>query len=211
MRSCIMPEVGLPEEQPYGNLEDLLIFPRLIYAYLLLVSHALFGFRRASSQIPFARAACLSPQQGATAMPHSLPSRLKAILSDARTRADIDDYLESARQELGMDIAYLSEIVGKSLVFRAVRSPGIESIIQTSNSLDLRETYCKYVLDGSLPPMIVDTAAHQIAVDLPVTQIIPIRSHVSVPLTLADGSVFDMVCCLARDVRSDLPATRPST
>ncbi|MCQ0969536.1 hypothetical protein MLD63_03680 [Paracoccus sp. TK19116] len=143
-------------------------------------------------------------------MPHTLPSRLKAILADAETRADIDGFLEGARQELGMDIAYLSEIVDNYLVFRAVRSPGFESVIQTSNSLDLKETYCKYVLDGSLPPLIVDTATHQIAIDLPVTQMIPIRSHVSVPLTLVDGSVFGMVCCLARDVRADLPEDSPA-
>lgn len=116
----------------------------------------------------------------------------------------VGDALATVREKLGMEVAYLSEFVDSRAVFRAVCAPGLEAMIRPSQSMDLREVYCKHILDGGLPRLMPETSAHKIATDLPITQMIPIGSHVSVPVYRADGSVFGMFCCLSRSTRPEL-------
>lgn len=131
------------------------------------------------------------------------PSSLKALSS---RHSEIQLSLDSVRETLGMEVAYLSEFVAERAVFRAVSAPGLEAMISPSQSMDIREVYCKYILDGNLPSLMPDTSLHQIATDLPITQMIPIGSHLSVPVHRADGSVFGMFCFLSRHARPDLGA-----
>lgn len=126
------------------------------------------------------------------------------IAAHPADHAAIQATLDTLRQTLGMEVAYLSEFVQDRAVFRAVSAPGLEAMISPSQSMDLREVYCKHILDGGLPNLITDTGDHAIAVDLPITQMIPIGSHLSVPVHRADGSVFGMFCFLSRHPRPDL-------
>lgn len=116
----------------------------------------------------------------------------------------IGSALDMVREKLGMEVAYLSEFVAGRAVFRAVSAPGLEAMIQPSQSMDLREIYCKHILDGGLPRLMPDTSLHKIATELPITRMIPIASHVSVPVHRGDGSVFGMFCCLSRVTRPEL-------
>ncbi|MBM3606526.1 MAG: GAF domain-containing protein [Alphaproteobacteria bacterium] len=129
---------------------------------------------------------------------------LPIIAESPDQHAAIQHALDSVRETLGMEVAYLSEFVDERAVFRAVSAPGLEAMIQPSQSMDLREVYCKHILDGGLPRLMPDTSAHTIAVDLPITQMIPIGSHLSVPVHRPDGSVFGMFCFLSRHPRPDL-------
>lgn len=129
---------------------------------------------------------------------------LPAFATSPADHAVIRRALDTVRETLGMEIAYLSEFVAERAVFRAVSAPGLEAMIQPSQSMDLREVYCKHILDGGLPRLMVDTSAHPIAAQIPITQMIPIGSHLSVPVTREDGSVFGMFCFLSRHPRPDL-------
>ena len=129
---------------------------------------------------------------------------LPQIAADAARVSAIQTALETVRESLGMEVGYLSEFVEERAVFRAVSAPGLEALIQPSQSMDLREVYCKHILDGGLPRLMGDTSQHAIAVDLPITRMIPIGSHLSVPVHRADGSVFGMFCFLSRTTRTDL-------
>ena len=128
-------------------------------------------------------------------------STLSATLDKS---AEVQRTLDTVRETLGMEVAYLSEFVEERAVFRAVSAPGLEAMIRPSQSMDLREVYCKHILDGGLPSLMTDTSQHEIATDLPITQMIPIGSHLSVPVRRADGSVFGMFCFLSRHARPDL-------
>lgn len=136
-------------------------------------------------------------------MPNRSPA-LSAISDRPADHAAIQQSLDTVRETLGMEVAYLSEFVDSRAVFRAVSAPGLEAMIQPSQSMDLREIYCKHILDGDLPRLMPDTSAHKIATDLPITQMIPIGSHLSVPVHRADGSIFGMFCFLSRQPRPDL-------
>ena len=129
-----------------------------------------------------------------------------AFFLDQPGRSMVDSTLDDVRESLGMEVAYLSEFQGNRAVFRAVSAPGLEAMIKPSDSMDLREVYCKHIIDGNLPQLMSDTSQHQIAVELPITQMIPIGSHLSVPVRRADGSVFGMFCFLSRSARPDLGA-----
>lgn len=136
-----------------------------------------------------------------------MPSRSPALSAIAKSPADhaaIQQSLDTVRETLGMEVAYLSEFVDSRSVFRAVSAPGLEAMIQPSQSMDLREVYCKHIIDGNLPRLIPDTSRHKIATDLPITQMIPIGCHLSVPVHRPDGSVFGMFCFLSRQPRPDL-------
>lgn len=109
----------------------------------------------------------------------------------------IDRMLQSVRQHLGMEVAYVSEFVNNDSVFRVVDAPGLEALIKPGDSRSLDDVYCRHILAGRLPELIPDTSAIPFAAAMPITQAVPIGAHVSVPLTLSDGSVFGMFCCLS--------------
>ena len=105
--------------------------------------------------------------------------------------------LETVRRHLGMDVAYLSEFVGDSLVFRAVNAPGCEGMIKPGDTRSLDEVFCRDIFAGRLPQLIPDTAAEPIAAAMPITQQMPIGSLVSIPIRKDDGSIYGMFCCLS--------------
>lgn len=129
---------------------------------------------------------------------------ISTLFANPKDGAAIQNTLDAVRKTLGMEVAYLSEFVEERAVFHAVSAPGLEAMIRPSQSMDLREVYCKHILDGGLPSLITDTSQHPIATDLPITQMIPIGSHLSVPVRRADGTVFGMFCFLSRHARPDL-------
>lgn len=109
----------------------------------------------------------------------------------------IQSALESIRQHLGMEIAYFSEFVDGRSVFRRVSAPGLEHLIKVGDSNALEDVYCQHILEGRLPELIPDTSDEPIAAVMPITQAVPIGSHVSIPIRLADGEPFGMFCCLS--------------
>lgn len=126
-----------------------------------------------------------------------LPFLLKA--DQAESLGDIIDIsLETVRDHFGMEIAYLSEFVDGRSIFRAVSAPGFEAIAYPGVSMDINEVYCQHILNGSLPKLMTDTYNYALAMDMPITRSLPIRSHVSVPIYYDDGSIYGMFCCLSR-------------
>jgi EAL domain-containing protein (putative c-di-GMP-specific phosphodiesterase class I) len=118
----------------------------------------------------------------------------------------VQEALNGVRTHLGMEVAYLSEIVGDELVFRAVDAPGLEDLVKAGDTRPLTETYCVHIRDGRLPELIPDTSEHPFAVELPVTDEVPIGAHVSVPIHRRDGSVYGMFCCLSPTANPSLNA-----
>lgn len=137
---------------------------------------------------------------------------LLACLDDGTVAAErsdvslIDRVLQSVRQHLGMEVAYVSEFVGNESVYRAVDAPGLEALIKPGDSRSLDDVYCRHILAGRLPELIPDTAAIPLAAAMPITQAVPIGAHVSVPLALSDGSVYGMFCCLSPSANRSLNA-----
>lgn len=108
--------------------------------------------------------------------------------------AAIDQILHAVRAHLGLDVAFISEFTGDERVFRHVDAAGW-SPIQPGDSIPMDVGYCKRVVEGSLPRLIPDTRTEPVAMALPETSSIPIGSHLSVPIRLADGRLYGTFCC----------------
>lgn len=104
--------------------------------------------------------------------------------------------LKAVRAHLGMEVAYVSEFMGDRTVFREVDAPGLEALIKVGDSQSLNDVYCRHILAGRLPSLMPDTSAVPFARALPITAGVPIGKHMSIPLRMADGTVYGMFCCL---------------
>ncbi|RYD49416.1 MAG: EAL domain-containing protein [Sphingomonadales bacterium] len=123
--------------------------------------------------------------------------------SEADARCMIQRALRAVRLHMGLQVAYVSEFVGAESVFRHVDAPGLEALIKAGDARSLDDVYCRHILAGRLPELIPDTSKEPLAMAMPITGAVPIGAHVSVPLRLADGSLYGMFCCLG-------PAADPS-
>lgn len=125
-------------------------------------------------------------------------------LGNAGGNEIIDRALDAIRKHLGMPIAYLSEFVGNDSVFRHVDAPGLEELISVGEKRSLDDVYCRHIVEGRLPELIPNTAKEPFAADLPITQLVPIGSHASIPILNDDGSVYGMFCCLSPEPNDSL-------
>lgn len=116
----------------------------------------------------------------------------------------IQNALDFVRSHLDMEVAYLSEFVGDTLVFRVVSAPGLEDRIGVGDGMPLDQVYCPYILSGRLPELIPDTTLEPFTQNIALTHALSIRSHVSVPIRRKDGSAYGMFCCMSREPRPTL-------
>lgn len=130
-------------------------------------------------------------------MPEHARKMVKALTSSGTSGDLVQDALEAIRKHLGMDVAYLSEFVNGRSVFRRVDAPGLEHLIKVGDSQSLEDVYCNHILEGRLPQLIPNTAKEPLARTMPITDAVPIGSHVSIPIRLADGTPYGMFCCLS--------------
>ena len=136
---------------------------------------------------------------------HSIAFATWAGTTDQRLRA-LSTYLTAVREALGMDVAFVAQLLGQQRVVKVVsRSPHSRSPIRVGQSDRLLDTYCMYVLQGRLPPVIRDirTAGHEAAL-LPITERLGIGCYLSAPVVLPDGRTFGTLCCFSRQARPDL-------
>lgn len=119
------------------------------------------------------------------------------LMDPARQGSSIQRALSSVRRHLGMEVAYVSRFENGLSVFREVDAPGLEALIKPGDSRPLEDVYCPHILAGRLPELIPDTAAEPICQAMPITRLVPIGAHVSIPIRLADGTPYGMFCCLS--------------
>jgi EAL domain-containing protein (putative c-di-GMP-specific phosphodiesterase class I) len=121
-----------------------------------------------------------------------------------KAHAGIKTALEAVRKHLNMEVAYLSEFVDGRSVFREVDAPGLEALIKPGDSRSLDDVYCRHILAGRLPELMPNTADYPLALSMPITQAVPIGSHLSVPVRLPDGRAYGMFCCLSPRANTSL-------
>lgn len=138
------------------------------------------------------------PRELAAALSKAV-ARWSGVASFEETSAPVTRALESIRRHLGMDVAFIAELSGATKTFRHVSAArGRRSLpLRAGLSTPIADGYCKKVIDGVLPGLIVDAAACPQARDIPETRSVPIGSHLSVPLVFADGVVYGTLCCFS--------------
>jgi PAS domain S-box-containing protein len=122
-------------------------------------------------------------------------------LADFAAEPTVRAALESVRQLLGMEVAYVSEIVGEKMVFRDLQGDGDSFGITGDLELPLEQTYCKRMLDGRIPNLIPDASADDRVASLPATRAANIGAFATVPLTRNDGSLYGTLCAASHNAR----------
>ena len=124
----------------------------------------------------------------------------------ASARENVQRALQMIRRHLNMDVAFISEFIGDWRYMHYVDAQRADAPIATGDQISLQDGYCRQIVEGRLPELIVDTADVPDALAIPATQAVPIGAHISVPLRLADGKLFGTFCCFNFAPRPDLHA-----
>ncbi|WP_213004328.1 sensor domain-containing phosphodiesterase [Paractinoplanes toevensis] len=102
----------------------------------------------------------------------------------------VAELLRTARESLGLGMAFLSRMDGTVQHLEVVESDlplpdGMTQVQETS--------FCQAIMDGELPPVIPDVTRFPAAMRLPAVEQ-GIRSFISVPVQLHDGTVYGTFC-----------------
>lgn len=130
------------------------------------------------------------------------PSGGELFTAEHVTSAGIDRALKVLRVQLGLDVAFVSQVHDGRRWFTHVDAGSEPAPIEVGGSDPVEESYCHYVIDGQIPELLIDPARHPVASRLPATEVVPVGTHLSVPVRLADGRVYGTCCSFSYDVRT---------
>ena len=105
----------------------------------------------------------------------------------------VAELLRTAKDALGLSVAFLSRMDGTTQHLEVVES-AIPFLFPEGARLKQETSFCQAILDGRLPAVIPDVRRHPEAMALPAARFPRLRSYVSVPVTLSDGSVYGTFC-----------------
>jgi GAF domain-containing protein len=124
-----------------------------------------------------------------------------AGLAELAVEPSVEVALRAAREMLGMEVAYVSEIVGDDLVLRELEGDGASFGIARELSMPTEHSYCRRMLDGRLPNLIPDVRADERTASLPITHLGKVGAFATVPLTFADGRLYGTLCAASHDAQ----------
>jgi GAF domain-containing protein len=116
-----------------------------------------------------------------------------------QTPESVERLLSTVREAMEMDVAFVSEFTEDRLVFRALEGDAESFGWREGESFPLDASYCKRVLDGSIPNVVPDAKSEELTRDLWVTREADIGSYVAVPVLLPDGRPFGTLCCASHE------------
>jgi EAL domain-containing protein (putative c-di-GMP-specific phosphodiesterase class I) len=121
------------------------------------------------------------------------------------TGAQVADLLKTARRSLGLSVAFLSRLDGTTQHLEVVEST-VPLLFRQGVRRPQATSLCQAILDGRLPHVIPNLRDFPEAMKLPAARMPRIRSFVSVPVVLSDGSLYGTFC--AAGLTSDNGLTR---
>jgi EAL domain-containing protein (putative c-di-GMP-specific phosphodiesterase class I) len=121
------------------------------------------------------------------------------------TEQQIADLLLTAKNSLGLSVAFMTRMDGTTQHLEVVES-SIPFLFQEGNRQRQDTSICQAVLDGKLPAVIPDMKRFPEAMKLPAARLPRIRSYVSVPVVLSDGTLYGTFC--AAGLTSDKGLTK---
>lgn len=115
---------------------------------------------------------------------------------DALLDSSVSEVLRLVKDQLRMDVVFVSEFADGRNVFKRVETrPGAE-VVKEGASRTVEESFCQRVVDGRMPRLVHDVAALPDKAELPPTAF-PVGAHMSTPIVLADGRVYGTFCCFS--------------
>lgn len=118
------------------------------------------------------------------------------------SQQQIAELLVTARESLQLSVAFLSRLDGTTQHLEVVEgSRPVGLLFPEGREVKQETSFCQGVLDGKLPSVMPDVTHFPEAMRRPASKIPRIRSFVTVPVRLSDGTLYGTFC--AAGLRSD--------
>ncbi|MBN9407709.1 MAG: GAF domain-containing protein [Burkholderiales bacterium] len=114
---------------------------------------------------------------------------------------DVIVLLRRVRDIMGMDIIFIGEFVEDQQVLHHVDTRLAEDMRLEGLATPLRDTYCRRMIDATLPQAVPDTSQAEAVAHLPATADLDIKAYLSVPVVLSSGELYGTLCCISHDVQ----------
>ena len=116
-------------------------------------------------------------------------------MSKHRTDAEnkVSALLVIAKESLNLSVAFLSRLDGTTQHLEVVES-SVPFLFKEGVKQRQDTTFCQAIIDKKLPSVIPDVRKFPEAMKLPAARMPRIRSYVSVPVVLSDGSLYGTFC-----------------
>jgi EAL domain-containing protein (putative c-di-GMP-specific phosphodiesterase class I) len=115
----------------------------------------------------------------------------------ARQRSDAEqqvaDLLVIARESLNLSLSFLTRMDGTTQHLEVVES-SIPFLFKDGATQRQETSFCQAVIDGRLPAVMPNIKAFPEAMRLPAARLPRLRSFVSVPVVLSDGTMYGTFC-----------------
>lgn len=134
-------------------------------------------------------------------MPPEYAAAVRQIRA-ARESDIIDRALRAARDQLGMDAAYIATVDSRKQKIEAMSGTTNAEALVEGAVIPVEQTYCGRMLSGQIPNIVPDTGAEPELRNMSVIR--DIGAYIGVPVTLSDGRVHGSLCCASNQPRSDL-------
>ena len=131
-------------------------------------------------------------------------SEIASERTSERTPETIERVLEAAKEELGMEVAFVSEFTQQRMIFRMLVGEAESFGWQEDDSVPLDDTFCQLLLEGRLPNVIPDAKADGRVTFLDVTGKADIGSYVGAPIRFSDGHLYGTLCILSHSSEPSL-------
>ena len=117
--------------------------------------------------------------------------------TERRAIGAVEDVLCALRVKLGVDVAYVGQLIGQERVVThiAANHAGVALLGAPMRSAD---SYCGRIASGKLPSIVHDAKRDVEAARLAETADLQIADHIGVPIYTAGGEVFGSLCCFNR-------------
>jgi signal transduction histidine kinase len=125
-------------------------------------------------------------------------------ITSERPPEPIEGILQAAREELGMDVAFVSEFDQQRMVFRELVGEAESFGWEEGESVPLDDTFCRLLLKGRLPNAIPDAKADGRVRFLEITGKAGIGAYVGAPIRFSDGTLYGTFCLLSHSPEPSL-------
>src|SRR3954470_12024975 len=122
-------------------------------------------------------------------------ARRCACVARRRTEAaeQVAALLRTARSALGLSLAFMTRIEGDTQHLEVVESPA-PLLFRDGSTRPWHGSFCEAIMAGRLPAVIPDVTKHPEAMRLRAARMPRLRSYVSVPVVLSDGTTYGTFC-----------------
>ena len=119
------------------------------------------------------------------------------------SQQQVADLLLTAKRSLQLSVAFLTRMEGTTQHLEVVES-SVPFLFPEGATQRQETTFCQRILDGDLPAVMPDVRRFPEAMKLPAARMPRIRSFVSVPVRLSDGTLYGTFCAAGLTSDKDL-------